>query len=82
MAKVYLQPGEAITLNLQGARVGASGTVVDLLLECRNDGAEGIGTVVKAGRGCEGGPIEDGFTFNVWMEEQSGRLWYDDESGF
>ena len=82
MTKVYLQPGEQLSLNGPDARVGATGTVADLSLLYRNDGDDGVGTVIKSGRWGHSGALRDRLTFVVRLEDQSGRLWYDDERGY
>lgn len=84
MKKTYLPAGAQLRLNGAVARVGASGTVVDLALDwsgtvdyCGNNPnapgiALGIGTVLD----------EDLLTYDVFIDVPTGRLWFDNDRGY
>lgn len=81
MIKRYLQPGESVRLNFYG-RVGASGTLVDLQADatemieaCGNDPKGRIGNSI-------GTIVRGGYTSDVFIEVESGKLWHDDEDGW
>lgn len=75
MAKIYLPPGFQFCLLGGPVRIGASGTVVDAVPDWKGIanycGDDVIGTIVR-----------DGLTFNLFLEEDTGKLWYDDGDGF
>ncbi len=81
MKKRYLSAGESIRLNFYG-RVGSSGTLVDVQADltemvnaCGNDPsgkiANSIGTIKR-----------DGYTSDVFVETESGRLWHNEDDGW
>lgn len=82
MAKVYLGAGHKLSLNGAVARVGGSGTVADLQIEwsataeyCGNDPSSvgnGIGSIKDADR----------YTYDVFLEEETGKFWFDDSCGY
>ena len=75
MAKVYLKAGQPISFWAY-FRVGATGTVADLQPDWTK--------TLKSGAGELTGAFVDSerFTFDVYIEEHSGRFWYDDEKGY
>ena len=84
MAKKYLTAGQPLRLSGLVARIGATQTVVDLAIDwsatekyCGNDST-------KPGRGFEIGTILDAerFTYDVFFETETGKLWYNDEFGY
>lgn len=71
MAKVFLQPGQPFRIQWLPARVGATGTCADPILAWAPDtGGEGLGNFEK-----------DGYVYWVFVDEETGRFWYDDECG-
>lgn len=85
MAKVYLEPGQAVDLCSASIRIGASGTIVDVQVdwtltaircdqspERDNGGSNAIGQIVD----------KKNKTFSVFLELETGRLWFDDEDGY
>lgn len=82
MSKCYLQCGESVMLYWFG-RVGTSGTIIDLQADVTRmvtsmgqDSGEGkvgdgVGTIVRSGD-----------TFDVFVEIDTGKLWYDDERAY
>ena len=82
MKKAYLNVGEKILLLTLDARVGPSGTIVDVHLDAsksaiaKNTGDDGIGHVVR---------LVDGYAglthFGVHVEDDTGRLYIDEDAG-
>lgn len=71
MTKIYLEPAQPFLIKWLPARVGATGTCADVNFAWTPDtGGEGVGDFEK-----------DGWTFNVFVDEETGRFWYDDERG-
>lgn len=79
--KQYLQCGELVSLHFVG-RIGRSGTIVDVVADasmmaqdCGNDPSaapgNSIGTVVRGK-----------YTADVFIEMDTGRLWYDNEKWY
>ena len=76
MAQIYLEPGFKFDLRGGSVRVGASGTVVDAVLDWGDVLAycgveDGVGSFTRCGD-----------TFSVYLEEDTGKLWFDDEFGY
>lgn len=77
MSIIYLPPGHLMSMHAV-VRVGPSGTIVDLQLDV---------TASKEFNGYDEEDIERGIgritvdkkEYDVYMEEVTGRLWYDDE---
>jgi hypothetical protein len=81
MNKRYLEPGESIGLNFYGY-VGETGTIEDvkadadlMIKNCGND------PLCKPG-GSIGTVERDGYTADVFMDEATGKLWYNDDDGW
>lgn len=81
MAKQCLEAGQQFTLSGGAMRVGASGTVVDSVIDwsetsvyCGNNPSEpgsGVGSIVN-----------EGITYDVFFDPYSGKLWFDTEAGY
>jgi len=83
MSKIYIIPGDQVELHYVVVKIGPSGSVSDLEVDwtesakcARGDdhtesdpNDEGIGIFLR----------EDGCDFTTYLEDTSGRLWYDDE---
>ena len=85
MARKYLDAGHRLQLSGAILRVGASGTVVDAQIDwdgtvdyCGNDPDDtkviwkGIGTIID----------DEKWTYAVFMEVNTGKLWFDDERAY
>jgi len=69
MAKVFLKPGQPFLIKWLPARVGMTMTCADVMLAWTPDtGGEGVGTFKKGG-----------LDYWVFVEEETGRFYYDDE---
>lgn len=92
MSKVFLKSGDEFLIQWLPANVGATATIADInFLWTPDTGGEGIGKIKKTGK--YGGVRHDGsksenygktieyLEFSVYVDEQTGRLWYDDEYG-
>lgn len=83
MAKIYLEPGREFILAGGPVRVGATATNIDSVLDWTGvalHSASGgklaadnvVGTIVNSER----------LSFDVRLEQATGRFWYDDECGY
>nr|WP_314659140.1 hypothetical protein [uncultured Pseudomonas sp.] len=87
MAKVFLEAGRRISLNGAHMRVGASGTVVDAVALAdiyENDPTKPYGYGHGFGTICIDQEIDgviEGVTYDVYLDMDSGKFWYDDEGG-
>ncbi len=82
--KVYLKPGEKISMLTIDARVGLTGTTADIAIDWnkhqikRINGDDGIGHILRDDiEGYDGKLIH----FGVHVEDESGRLYFDTEWG-
>lgn len=84
MALTYLVPGQQIILHGGPIHVGRSATFVDALIDWRSmedySDNEGIGVVIATGTRPDL-PTPKELTFNVFVDETSGRFYFDDEHG-
>lgn len=84
MAIVYLEPGQKLRFTAV-ARVGETGTIIDLKIDFSGT-AEYVGNDPSKGvdAGFAFGVItdQDRYTYDVFFEDSSGRLWFDDECGY
>jgi len=84
VAKVYLKAGDKINVLTVDARVGMTGTVVDISIDWSADGikkvsgTDGVGHVVRSDiEGYNG----EAYCFGVHVEDETGKLWFDTEMG-
>lgn len=72
MKRIYLQPGQPFRIKWLPATVGTTGTCVDPIFAWTPDtGGEGVGIFEK-----------DGYEYNLFVDEDTGRFWYNyDEYG-
>lgn len=74
--KKYLVAGQQFTLNALVVRIGQSGTIVDLQ-------PDWTGTEEYCGKGGIGQFVDnERYTYDLFIESITGRLWYDDERGY
>jgi len=84
MAKKYLTAGEQIKFSGLVARIGATQTVVDLAIDWSATADYCVNDSTRPGQGFEIGTTQnaDSYTFDVFFETETGKLWYDDETGY
>lgn len=86
MAKVWLKAGVKFSFSGGDVRVGASGTIVDSSIDWtvssqHNEEPDRIGQIVGEGL-FYGGEKRSQLTFSVYLDDETGRLWYDDANGY
>lgn len=75
MSKIYIAAGQQVTTDLV-VRIGATGTVVDIVPDwtaTENSCGGSVGTFFSK---------KHPHAYDVYLEEHTGRLWYDDECGY
>jgi len=74
MSKEYLKSGQRIFLNGGGTRVGATGTCVDTIIDWKqtqeDNGRDGVADV-----------FIDEIYYQIYIDDDSGRFWFDNEKG-
>ena len=80
MAKVYLRSGQQFSLDVI-ARAGEQGSVNDLQVEWAGSLLDNSGLAAR-GRNVGEVVVDERFTYAVYLEADSGRLWFDDERGY
>lgn len=92
MAVIELTPGQRFCHSGGYTRVGSTATCVDTGIDWNSvqeytatpheEGPSHVGEIVGTGSRGEGGKQEDNLTFYVYVDEETGRFWYDNEYGF
>lgn len=84
--KVYLNPGEKISMLTVDARVGVTGTCCDLMIDWNEKGQKQItgghiGEFHGSGISLLNGTRAELLYFKVYLDDSTGRFWYDNECG-
>lgn len=82
MARKYLEAGHRLFLNGAVLRVGASGTVVDAQIDWDGTTESNGNDPTKNGNAIGSIIDDERWTYDVYIEVKTSRLWFDDEKAY